>query len=342
VPRILLVDDSALVRSSMQKALEPFGVDLGHAENGKVCVDKAMASSWDLIFLDVVMPIMDGPAALREIRARGNTTPVVLVTSVSTTSVVASAIKLGGVHYIGKPFTPEQIRGVATALLKLGVAPGVAQSFVLLQHDDPELLARLRKALPAHVAVDSARSLAESLDLAESCTRDLVIIDSRELGDELTRAANELRGVLPAAGIFATSDDVANPPWHPRAGLDGILPRTLEAALVRDFLFANFLRPLVSLDRMVARAAGFIGPAVYLPAYLASLGRAVVESCIRLDATGDLEIDLRAMPADPDAVVAVVTEVDRKLRAAGTAPAFQISAAIRDQAADRLAGFVIR
>src|SRR5215510_6392499 len=98
----------------MQSVLEPLGLEIGHAENGKIGSDKALASTWDLIFLDVVMPIMDGPGALREIRSKGNKTPVVLVTSVSTAAVVAGAVKLGGVHYISKPFTREQIRAVAT------------------------------------------------------------------------------------------------------------------------------------------------------------------------------------------------------------------------------------
>jgi 3alpha(or 20beta)-hydroxysteroid dehydrogenase len=80
----------------MQAALEPYGLEVTQAENGAVAVERAMASGWDLIFLDVVMPVMDGPTALRQLRARGNTTPVVLVTSVSTAAVVAAAVKLGG------------------------------------------------------------------------------------------------------------------------------------------------------------------------------------------------------------------------------------------------------
>src|SRR5688572_30050528 len=68
--RVLLVDDSALIRNAMQAALEPYGLELEHAENGEVAVAKAMATPWDLIFLDVVMPHMDGPTALREIRSR--------------------------------------------------------------------------------------------------------------------------------------------------------------------------------------------------------------------------------------------------------------------------------
>jgi response regulator receiver domain-containing protein len=74
--RVLLVDDSALIRNAMQAELEPYSLELVHAENGELAVERALSAHRDLIFLDMVMPVMDGPTALRRIRARGDTTPV--------------------------------------------------------------------------------------------------------------------------------------------------------------------------------------------------------------------------------------------------------------------------
>src|SRR3954463_2160150 len=200
----------------MHAALEPYGLDLGHAENGQIALDKAMASVWDLIFLDVVMPIMDGPTALREIRKRGNTTQVVLTTSVSTATIVASAIKLGNVHYIGKPFTPAHIRAVATKLLKLDPSILTSPPRVLLQHSDPDLPARLRKILPSYVAIDVTRALAQSLDVAEAQPHELVLVESQALADDMVPVANVLRRTVRAAGIFAVSPN-ARPGalWQP-------------------------------------------------------------------------------------------------------------------------------
>src|SRR4029079_15513375 len=101
-----------------------------------------------LIVGGVLSAVMDGPSALRAIRAAGNTTPVVLVTSVSTASTVASAIKLGGVSYIGQPFTPDQIRSIAARMLRLDAAVLHSPPPVLLQHTDPGLPDRLRRQLP--------------------------------------------------------------------------------------------------------------------------------------------------------------------------------------------------
>lgn len=335
--RVLLVDDSALIRNAMQTALEPYGLDLVHAENGAVAVDKAMSSNWDLIFLDVVMPVKDGPTALREIRARGNGAPVVLVTSVSTASVVASAVKLGGVTYIAKPFTPQQIRSVASKLLRLDSDLSAAAPRILLQHTSPTLPERLRKLLPAHIAIESSHALAQTVDLIEETRRDLVLFETGEPLDEMVAIANVIRRTLPAAGIFAINDAAeAAAPWCPDEGLDGVLPSALDDGLTRGFLYPNFLRPLVRVEGGVAHVAGFRGAPSHLPAYLASLSRALIEHCTGVDQTADLQIDLTRAPYDADALVTVVTGVDRDLRAAGAAPVFQLGAAMQAATGERL------
>jgi CheY-like chemotaxis protein len=332
----LLVDDSALVRNSMQAALEPFGLELEHAENGAVAIAKAMAAPYDLIFLDVVMPQTDGPTALREIRARGNQTPVVLVTSVSTAAVVAGAVKLGNVFYIAKPFTPSHIRAIATKLLKLDPAVLGAPPRVLVQHSDAALAERVRKQLPAHVAIDATQLLAQSLDLADGGRRDLVLFETADPLDEVVAVGNVLRRAFPAAGIFALTDQAGPEPWQPDEGLDGMLPPALGDQLGPAFLAPLCLRPLVVLDRSTLRIAGFRGRPGYLPAYLAMLARQVTARCAGLDETTDLEIDLRGLPPEPDAAVAVITRVDEAVRAAGPSPSFRIAPDLRAATVGRL------
>jgi len=326
----------------MHAALEPYGLELGHAENGEVALARASASPWDLIFLDVVMPVMDGPTALRELRARGVTTPVVLVTSVSTATVVASAVKLGLVHYIGKPFTPLQIRAVAAKLLRLDVAALATPPRVLLQHTDPELPARLRKLLPVHVAITSSPTLAQSLDLAEAAPHDLVLFESRDPPEERVAVANVIRRVLPAAGIFALASD-ADPgaPWRPDEGLDGTLSPSMDDATARGLLYPNFLRPLVSFEGAVAHIVGFRGPPGQLPVYLAMVVRALADRWSRLDGTADLQIDVTRMPSDPDVVVALVNSVNEGMRKVGAAPSFRVSPTVQPTATQRLAQIVI-
>jgi len=324
MPRILLVDDSALIRNSMQAALEPHGVELVHAENGKVAIEKVSIGTFDLIFLDVVMPVMDGPAALREIRARGITTPVVLVTSVSTAAIVGAALKLGDVHYIGKPFTPAQIVSVATKLLRLDPTAPSSPPRVLVQHSDPDFPRRLAKVLPPHVAIDATTSLGESLDRAE-LGQELVLFEAGDDLDEMEALAKVFREALPAAAIFAISPiGVATTPWEPRGALDGVLPPVIDSTLGRGFLYATCLRPLVRIDGRVARAAGFHGAPAYRAAYVASLTRTLLRRCGRLDMSRDLHLDLRRVNLDPDALVALVDKVNEAIKEAGGAPAFRL------------------
>jgi len=326
----------------MQAALEPYGLEFGHAENGRVAVDKAASSPWDLIFLDVVMPIMDGPTALRAIRASGNMTPIVLVTSVSTAAVIASAVKLGGVHYIGKPFTPAQIRAVATKVLKLDPAVLSSPPNVLLQHSDPALPVRLRKLLPHHVVIASSQSLAQSIDVAEATPHELVILETRDLADEIGAVANVLRRALPAAGIFAMSRNGAPTSlWQPDEGLDGLLPSTLDDAVVRGFLYPYFLRPLVSIEGLVARVAGFRGPSSQLPMYVAIVARLLAERWSRLDGTADLQIDLTRMPHDPDAVIALINAVNAAFQQDGAAPSFRVNPVVQSTVTQQLERLVI-
>jgi hypothetical protein len=266
---------------------------------------------------------------------------VVLVTSVSTASVVAAAVKLGGVEYIGKPFTPEVIRSVVHKLLRLDASVLTTPPRILLQGVSPELTKQLPRLVPAHIVIDHAASLGEAMDLAECHGHGLAIFETPNLADEGYAIASALRTVLPASGIFALDATGAAEPWAPDGPLDGVLPRQITPALGRGFLYANFLRPLVFVDRTVARAAGFMGPPGHLPAYLAMVERTLRARCARLDLAVELQIDLRDLEADPDTVVAFVHRVNGELREAGAAPGFRIADALAQVTGDQLAGILL-
>jgi hypothetical protein len=167
-----------------------------------------------------------------------------------------------------------------------------------------------------------------------------ILVVVTDATDEITRQRAEA-GQRELLGIFAVTD-AADPggPWQPDEGLDGLVPRALDDAVVRGFLYANLLRPLVVRDGAIAHASGFLGPPAHLPAYLALLTRALVDRCTGLDPTLDLQIDLTRMPDDAGAVTAVLAAVNRELRAAGAAPAFRLGPAMHAAVAGRLPGAV--
>lgn len=108
--KVLVVDDSAVTRKVLLGALAEEGiVDVIQAADGIEAVEATEKEDFDLILMDWNMPNMSGIEVVREIRARGKTTPVIMVTSEGEKRRVAEAYKAGAAGYIIKPFDPETL-----------------------------------------------------------------------------------------------------------------------------------------------------------------------------------------------------------------------------------------
>src|SRR5208283_3924412 len=124
--RTLIVDDSAVLRKIVERALRQAGVSVGEvieADNGSQALDVLRAQKIDLVLSDINMPVMDGLEFIRHLQtvenARG--VPVLMITSEASESRVAEAVACGARGYIRKPFTPEQMkRHVLPLLAPLG------------------------------------------------------------------------------------------------------------------------------------------------------------------------------------------------------------------------------
>jgi len=79
--RILVIDDEEAVRKSFALALEDLPYQVDCAENGKIGIEKFQQSEYDLVFLDLKMPEMNGVETLRAIRERNQDIPVYIVTA---------------------------------------------------------------------------------------------------------------------------------------------------------------------------------------------------------------------------------------------------------------------
>jgi DNA-binding NtrC family response regulator len=108
--KILIVDDSKNIRITIQHLLENENHEFDIAMNGEEALDKILTNEFDLVFLDIRMPTLDGMEVLREIRKKGNKTPVVILSAYGTVDNAVEAMKLGVVDFMTKPFTPTEIR----------------------------------------------------------------------------------------------------------------------------------------------------------------------------------------------------------------------------------------
>ena len=120
---ILVVDDSAVMRSMIKKTVTQCDLEVGYiheAANGKEGLDKLQEHWFDLLFIDVNMPVMDGMEMLDEIKKKPETRdiPVLIVSTESNNQ----RIEIINKHYAGfvhKPFTPEVLREKIITVLGL-------------------------------------------------------------------------------------------------------------------------------------------------------------------------------------------------------------------------------
>lgn len=116
--KILITDDSKLLRKKLKAELERNGCEVIEAENGKEAVMKDLQEKPDGIFLDVVMPEVGGIEALRVIKEVNPDLPVVMLSSAGTPQKLMETLKLGAMDFIQKPYTSEQIRKALEGIRK--------------------------------------------------------------------------------------------------------------------------------------------------------------------------------------------------------------------------------
>jgi DNA-binding response OmpR family regulator len=116
--RLLLVDDEAAITSNLAPFLERAGFAVTTAGDGEHALRLAAETAPALIVMDVIMPRLDGRAALRQLRQGGNWTPVILLTQVGQAGERAMALEEGADDYLNKPFDPHELVARIRAVLR--------------------------------------------------------------------------------------------------------------------------------------------------------------------------------------------------------------------------------
>jgi two-component system chemotaxis response regulator CheY len=120
--KILIVDDSAVMRKIVERALRQAGLDIGEvleASNGAEALVEVQKGSLDIIRSDINMPVMDGLEFLKSLAtldaAKG--VPVVMITTEGSEARVVEARTAGAKGYLRKPFAPDQAKERVSPLL---------------------------------------------------------------------------------------------------------------------------------------------------------------------------------------------------------------------------------
>lgn len=120
--KVMICDDSKLMRKKMKNFLKEnySNIDVLVAENGKEAVELYNLEKPNLVFLDIVMPILDGIGALKQIRSFDSMAKVVITSSSGTKQKLKEALEYGAVEFIQKPWSPEQIKFIINKFMAEG------------------------------------------------------------------------------------------------------------------------------------------------------------------------------------------------------------------------------
>ena len=113
--RVLVAEDEEGSQILAEKILKRFGLEVVIAENGKEAIEKALRESYDLILMDIQMPVLDGYEAVRKLRREGITTPIIALTAYAMPGDKEKCLAAGCDAYISKPFELKELRKVLTS-----------------------------------------------------------------------------------------------------------------------------------------------------------------------------------------------------------------------------------
>jgi two-component system, NtrC family, nitrogen regulation response regulator NtrX len=112
-PKVVIIDDEEAVRTSLRMIFEYEGYECVLAANGAAGLKIVEKEDPDLVFLDIKMPQIDGLEVLRQIKARSDSPPVVILSGHGTVKTAVEATKLGAFDFVEKPPESERILLVA-------------------------------------------------------------------------------------------------------------------------------------------------------------------------------------------------------------------------------------
>lgn len=116
--RILIVEDEKALSRVLVKIFEKNYYSVDAVYNGQEALDYIATGNYDIVLMDVMMPVMDGITALKKIRADGNQIPVLLLTAKSEVDDKVMGLDSGANYYITKPFDTKELLAAVRAITR--------------------------------------------------------------------------------------------------------------------------------------------------------------------------------------------------------------------------------
>ncbi|WP_430786576.1 response regulator transcription factor [Actinoplanes sp. G11-F43] len=151
--RILIAEDDVNIASFVQKGLHSAGFHTTHVADGGTALLLARGGGFDLVVLDIGLPVMDGFAVLRQLRTEGLRLPVIVLTARDAVEDTVAGLEGGANDYVSKPFRFAELLARIRVRLQ-EAAPAPAGAGTRLEHGDLALDLRTRRAECGERVVD--------------------------------------------------------------------------------------------------------------------------------------------------------------------------------------------
>jgi two-component system cell cycle response regulator len=241
--KILVVDDSKIIRRIILNAFQPYDCAILESTNGADGLAAASREKPDLMLLDYNMPIMDGFEVLTRLRADADlkATPVIVLTTLSDRETVVRIARLGVRDYLIKPFKEEVLveRVGRVVALKTKSESGVRAKreddpiHILVVDDKPAIAEQIRAGLAGTTwKVTSASQPAQALELCQAQGIDLVLASFSLPANGAQRVLQDLRASASTASIpvfgLCVKTAAAEHARFAEAGFAGLLTKPID------------------------------------------------------------------------------------------------------------------
>ena len=118
MPKILLLEDDAVLSETLIELLESEAFEVTHVSDGEMALDTTFDKNFDILLLDVNVPLLSGFELLKSLRDAALSTPAIFITSLSDVASLAEGFDSGADDFIKKPFDFDELLVRINALLK--------------------------------------------------------------------------------------------------------------------------------------------------------------------------------------------------------------------------------
>lgn len=246
-PLALVADDTAVSRVVLRSLLDDAGYDVIEAQDGAVAVELFQSTRPDIVFMDMVMPVMDGLTAAMRIKVLGGEAfvPVIFVTSGTDECDLARCVDCGGDDFLVKPYNRVLLEAKIRSLERIRALQQRTGALIARRHEEEQLARRIQEgavmgpnvrppALRSHMA-PAATFNGDVLLAAYSPDGDLHVL----LGDFTGHGLAATIGALPAAETFRAMTSKGFRPAQILSEINRKLRSLLPTGM---FLAAVFLR----------------------------------------------------------------------------------------------------